>query len=838
MFLQAIAALTLAGVVPGLLLFELVAGRAVCPASALWERLVLSAAAGMALMVVGALALSYLPGPLEPATLRLAQLVLIGLLAAVMLITGRSRPNPRDRTGPADPSQALQPPDAQRVWLWAGLLALTFTAAMLRLPNLGYSEFQDDEVSVMLRAAEVIQGREDALFVHDKGPAEVLITATLYGLVNRTNEATARLPFAVANLVALAAFLLLGQRLLGPLAGWTAAMLLAVDGYFVGFSRMVQYQSIVFLMVVAALLAVHRLWDRRATTVRWLSLAALFLAVGALAHYEAIFGLIPAAVLLVEARRCTGKPALRDLLLPVALFGVLLAIFYGPFAAHPRFARTFSEITGNRIGDAFPYNNLWDWFFRSTIYSSVYAFGWMTVLALAAYGVAVWRHWPRLVALAAGAIAAAGLAVTLVEPAWLMLAGRDQTWFFFAVMLAVVCMAPRLPASQRAVWLWFSLPFVVSIFFVQKPRTHVYGFYFAWALLAGWAVQQGWSWLAARAPQRPLAAVGIATVTALTLLFGAYVYWFFPYTEQEVLRTWEVNRPRGYWTPYERPAQNAIFGFPFKNGWKAVGLLYADGVLRGPFARNGERGIAAWYTRGGPDCPGDAPYYIYTPVNEPTNRGLVAERPRPSEAEGYYLLATVQVRGETRLEVFGRTPPAGPPLLLDAEAQEHRFDAELSGPLFEQAGPVAEAQMTRSSAQLAEGYRFGDAIWLRGYKLSAQEVAPGDYLTLTLYWQATRPISTRYKVFTQVIDLADLHKAGQKDGAPGCDRYQTDSWLPGDLIADPYWIPIVPDARPGAYTLLIGLYDENGDRLPVFDGAGQPVGDAVQLTTITVLADP
>src|SRR5690606_2185415 len=234
--------------------------------------------------------------------------------------------------------------------------------------------------------------------------------------------------------------------------------------------------------------------------------------------------------------------ALRELLLPVALFVALLAIFYGPFAAHPRFARTFSEITGNRIGGAFPYNNLWDWFFRSTIYSSVYAFGMMTVLALAAYWLAVWRHWLRMVAPAAGAIATVGLVVTFLDPAWLMLGERDQTWFFFAAMLAVACAAPRLPASQRAIWLWFSLPFVASIFFVQKPRTHVYGFYFAWALLAGWAIQQGWNWLAARAPRRPLATVGVATAAALTVLFGAYVYWFFPYTEQEVLRTWDENR--------------------------------------------------------------------------------------------------------------------------------------------------------------------------------------------------------------------------------------------------------------------------------------------------------
>ena len=61
------------------------------------------------------------------------------------------------------------------LWAWLGIISIVLVAAVLRLPGLGYSEFQDDEVSVVWHAAEVIQGRADALFVHDKGPAEILI---------------------------------------------------------------------------------------------------------------------------------------------------------------------------------------------------------------------------------------------------------------------------------------------------------------------------------------------------------------------------------------------------------------------------------------------------------------------------------------------------------------------------------------------------------------------------------------------------------------------------------------------------------------------------------------
>ena len=42
--------------------------------------------------------------------------------------------------------------------------------ALLRAPNLDYSEFQGDEARVMLRASEVIEGYENALFAHQKMP--------------------------------------------------------------------------------------------------------------------------------------------------------------------------------------------------------------------------------------------------------------------------------------------------------------------------------------------------------------------------------------------------------------------------------------------------------------------------------------------------------------------------------------------------------------------------------------------------------------------------------------------------------------------------------------------
>ena len=81
---------------------------------------------------------------------------------------------------------------------WLAVAAVIAFAALFRLPILAWSEFQGDEALVLHKAAATIDGRHDAIYVHKKGPAEILITAEVYAVQRRIDEGTARLPFAVA----------------------------------------------------------------------------------------------------------------------------------------------------------------------------------------------------------------------------------------------------------------------------------------------------------------------------------------------------------------------------------------------------------------------------------------------------------------------------------------------------------------------------------------------------------------------------------------------------------------------------------------------------------------
>lgn len=136
--------------------------------------------------------------------------------------------------------------------------------------------------------------------------------------------------------------------------------------------------------------------------------------------------------------------------------------------------------------------------------------------------------------------------------------------------------------------------------------------------------------------------------------------------------------------------------------------------------------------------------------------------------------------------------------------------------------------------------RFGDSIHLRGYTLTSTQTQPGGALTLTLFWQASAPITERYKITVQLLGeefnaASNNFLWGQQDNEPVNGLAPTTSWPAGSLIADAYTLPIAADAPLGSYTLQVGVYGLiDGVRLEVFNAAGELLGDAARLTEIQV----
>jgi hypothetical protein len=149
------------------------------------------------------------------------------------------------------------------------------------------------------------------------------------------------------------------------------------------------------------------------------------------------------------------------------------------------------------------------------------------------------------------------------------------------------------------------------------------------------------------------------------------------------------------------------------------------------------------------------------------------------------------------------------------------------------------------TVQQPVGVNLGNKVRLLGYNSPATRFhqsacAAGDVeactVKLELYWQGASEMDMLYQVFVHIVD-AGSQIIAQHDRPPGPRGKQpTTGWLPGEVVADPLEIVLPADIAAGQYTIRAGMYlPPDGPRLPLLNGAGEPVSDFVELGTIEIV---
>ncbi len=106
---------------------------------------------------------------------------------------------------------------------------------------------------------------------------------------------------------------------------------------------------------------------------------------------------------------------------------------------------------------------------------------------------------------------------------------------------------------------------------------------------------------------------------------------------------------------------------------------------------------------------------------------------------------------------------------------------------------------------------------LKGYALAQTDVSD---ITLTLYWQATHRMETRYSVSVEVLD-ADGQVLARQEHVPGEDQgYPPTRWLAGDILADAYRFAM-PAPLSGPYRFRIAVYDATIGQVIAVGAQGQ-----------------
>ncbi len=121
---------------------------------------------------------------------------------------------------------------------------------------------------------------------------------------------------------------------------------------------------------------------------------------------------------------------------------------------------------------------------------------------------------------------------------------------------------------------------------------------------------------------------------------------------------------------------------------------------------------------------------------------------------------------------------------------------------------------------------------LVGYKLEDATVKPRETFGLTLYWRSLDFADANYTVFVHVVG-PDQSIRGQWDSMPVQGAAPTSGWIPGEIIADHFEVPMNRDAPPWKYDIFVGMYDPvTGQRLDLFSPQAPTSDNRVWLTRI------
>lgn len=177
-------------------------------------------------------------------------------------------------------------------------------------------------------------------------------------------------------------------------------------------------------------------------------------------------------------------------------------------------------------------------------------------------------------------------------------------------------------------------------------------------------------------------------------------------------------------------------------------------------------------------------------------------------------------RGQFRLSASANARPGSGRLALELlETGSERVlatnDRLADVQLLERAAGAAP-----SAARYPTSFAFGSAIRLAGFDIEPPieaGVASSQSLLVTLLWQADGQPDRFYTVFAQLLD-SDGRLVAQHDGPPAEGRNPTSGWLPGDSVADEHHIELPRGLPSGEYRLIVGLYDQRGERLSLPNG--------------------
>src|SRR3989344_1183262 len=422
-------------------------------------------------------------------------------------------------------------------------LILLLTAFSLRIINLGYSDYQGDEIKALFLPDS---GQSISSFLLDqrKGPVQFIVTF-LIKFINPmySNELVTRLPFALAGIFAVLVFYKFLKLYFDEDTAFFSSFFLSTNGFLIAFSRIVQYQSFVILFMLLTLYFFGLAVKYETWRIRGIYMGFICWSISILSHYDGIF-IFPFAFYLLFQVVKTLPNSKKTIISALLIFTFLVALFYIPFVLS--ISQSTLEYWENRLSGGGEKVSSSKYLF--TVYHPIYTVHIYTLLA------------------------SLGFARVLFDKLKKRSFSDTKTFIF----------------------LWFLVPAIFLELLVNIPGTHIFTYLIPLSFFLGYGVKTIKDfifWFIKHNVANVLTYLGVFIVYAFLFLqsYAVYVDHTSEYPwEGEKFLIWEFPKP----TPI---FHLSMFGFPYYRNWEEIRNIVLSSENNGFYSTNERESISRYY---------------------------------------------------------------------------------------------------------------------------------------------------------------------------------------------------------------------------------------------------
>lgn len=492
----------------------------------------------------------------------------------------------------------------------------------VRAEGIGYSNFQGDEINTVDFIYEMKNGVLSYLLEQKRGPIQYVINIINVSVFGYSNELLIRLPYLVFGVFALYFVYRLTSKIYDKNTGFIATLFMSINGLFIAFSRITQYQSLMYMLVPIGMIIFLRY--QKSNRKRDLIISALVMTLAFLTHYDTL-STIPFFIMIFikgsylkmnfsetgfAANLAKNKSIIKNLLTNMIIFFSLFIlpalIYYVPFYFNNAFSDTTSSYLGNRIfgGGLMPRTQITlkllsmyipkiHMYFLFTFGVIAMGFATQSIESIkVGYRVFKYNLLKKLYLV---------LVIIMFLGTWLSLYDlkpRASTVLVVAssVMLVVfITFIKKLNIYQSALIAWFLGTFSFYFFIMKDPRTHVYVSVLPLFLLSAGGVYRVYCYLKNKWLRMffvtfvLLMSVWVSGVNYIIFVDRSpeYPWWDKNFLGWPIYRIGRVNHKK----------IEGVFGFNNYRGWEQVAKLYDQGCLVGDFKSNEKDSITYFYVK-------------------------------------------------------------------------------------------------------------------------------------------------------------------------------------------------------------------------------------------------